>query len=98
MTPSGCRIVFYHYVRDVELTPYPGIRALSTAGFQAQLDWLQARFDVVSGSAFGRAVQTGQGFDRPAALLTFDDGFVDHYTNVFPALVSRGLGGIFFLA
>jgi peptidoglycan/xylan/chitin deacetylase (PgdA/CDA1 family) len=98
MTPSGCRIVFYHYVRDVELTPYPGIRALSTAGFQAQLDWLGARFDIVAGSAFERAVQAGQGFDRPTALLTFDDGFADHYTNVFPALVSRGVGGIFFLA
>jgi len=98
MTSFGCRIVFYHYVRDVELTPYRGIRALSTAGFGAQLDWLQARFDIVTGSAFEQAVLSGLGFDRPTALLTFDDGFVDHYTNVFPALVSRGLGGIFFLA
>jgi len=98
MTSFGCRIVFYHYVRDVELTPYRGIRALSTAGFGAQLDWIQARFDIVTGSAFEQAVLSGRGFDRPTALLTFDDGFVDHYTKVFPALVSRGLGGIFFLA
>ena len=38
------------------------------------------------------------GFERPTALLTFDDGFVDHYEHVFPALRSRGLGGIFFVA
>ena len=98
MTPRGCTIVFYHYVRDVERTPFPGIKALSVAGFEAQLDWLQARYDVIDGPTFERAVLAGAGFDRPTALLTFDDGFVDHYEHVFPLLRSRGLGGIFFLA
>ncbi len=37
-------------------------------------------------------------FDRPTALLTFDDGFVDHYEHVFPLLRARGLGGIFFIS
>ncbi len=98
MTPRGCTIVFYHYVRDVERTPFPGIKGLSVAGFEAQLDWLQARYDVIDGPTFERAVLAGVGFDRPTALLTFDDGFVDHYEHVFPLLHSRGLGGIFFLA
>ena len=83
---AGCTIVFYHYVRDVERTPFPGIKALSVAGFEAQLDWLQARFDVIDGPTFERAVLAGVGFDRPTALLTFDDGFVDHYEHVFPLL------------
>jgi peptidoglycan/xylan/chitin deacetylase (PgdA/CDA1 family) len=96
MTP--CTIVFYHYVRDVERTPYPGIKALSVAAFRAQLDWLQARFDVIDGPTFEAAVVAGRGFDRPTALLTFDDGFVDHYAHVFPILRERGLGGIFFVS
>ena len=98
MTSHGCTIVFYHYVRDVERTPFPGIKGLSVSGFAAQLDWLQARYDIVDGPAFERAVLAGVGFDRPTALLTFDDGFVDHYEHVFPLLHSRGLGGIFFLS
>ena len=97
MTP-GCTSVFYHYVRDVERTPFPDIKALSVAGFVAQLDWLQARFDIIDGATAERAVLSGQGFDRPTALLTFDDGFVDHYENVFPILRDRGIGGIFFVA
>jgi peptidoglycan/xylan/chitin deacetylase (PgdA/CDA1 family) len=32
-----------------------------------------------------------------AALLTFDDGFVDHYDTVLPRLRRRGLRGTFFL-
>lgn len=92
-----CTIVFYHYVRDVERTPFPGIKAMSIADFTAQLDWLQARFDVIDGPTFERAVLSRTGFTRPTALLTFDDGFVDHYEHVFPLLQARGLGGIFFL-
>jgi peptidoglycan/xylan/chitin deacetylase (PgdA/CDA1 family) len=98
MTKAGCTIVFYHYVRDVERTAFPGIKALSIAGFEAQVDWLQSRYDVLDGPAFERAVLTGEGFDRPTALLTFDDGFVDHYEHVCPVLRARGLGGIFFVS
>src|SRR5687768_172284 len=97
MTP-GCTSVFYHYVRDVDRTPFPDIKALSVAGFTAQIDWLQTRFDIIDGASFERAVLAGTGFDRPTALLTFDDGFVDHYEHVFPILRDRGLGGIFFVA
>ena len=98
MTPAGCTSVFYHYVRDVRRTAFPGIKALSVADFAAQLEWLEARFDVLDGATFERAVLTGVGFDRPTALLTFDDGFIDHYEHVFPLLRRRGLGGIFFVA
>ncbi len=98
MTSPGCTIVFYHYVRDVERTPFPGIKALSVPAFEAQLDWLQARYDVLDGPTFERAVLSGSGFDRPTALLTFDDGFVDHYEYAFPALRARGMGGIFFIS
>ena len=98
MTVHGCTIVFYHYVRDVERTPFPCIKALSVADFAAQVDWLQARFEIIDGATFERAVRARTGFDRPTALLTFDDGFVDHYEHCFPLLRSRGLSGIFFLA
>ena len=98
MTGAGCTVVFYHYVRDVERTPFPGIKALSVAGFAAQLDWLQARYEILDGPAFERTALTGAAFSGPTALLTFDDGFVDHFEHVFPLLRSRRLGGIFFLA
>lgn len=97
MKRSACTIVFYHYVRNVERTAFPGIKALSVMDFEAQLDWLQQRFDIINGAAFERAVTSGTGFDAPTALLTFDDGFIDHYEHVFPVLRSRGLGGIFFV-
>jgi peptidoglycan/xylan/chitin deacetylase (PgdA/CDA1 family) len=98
MSSHGCTTIFYHYVRDVERTSFPGIKALSVADFAAQVDWLQTRFEVIDGATFERAVVEQSAFDRPTALLTFDDGFVDHYDRCFPVLRSRGLGGIFFLS
>ncbi len=95
---APCTIVFYHYVRDVARTPFPGIKALGIEAFAAQLDWLQDHFDVVEGEAFDAAVRHGRPFARPSALLTFDDGFTDHYEHVFPLLRRRGLGGIFFVS
>jgi peptidoglycan/xylan/chitin deacetylase (PgdA/CDA1 family) len=95
---APCTIVFYHYVRDVERTPFQGIKALSVDGFRSQLDWLQSRYEVIDGASFEHAVLNGRAFNHPTALLTFDDGFVDHYQHVFPILRERGLGGIFFLS
>lgn len=90
-------VVFYHYVRGPVPSPYPGIQALSPQDFAAQLDWLQERFEIVDGPTFEAAVRERRAFSRPTALLTFDDGFVDHYEQVFPILRGRGLGGMFFI-
>ena len=98
MTAPSCTVVFYHYVRDVERTPFNGIKALSTADFAAQLDWLAERFRVVDGPAFERAALGGERPDEPTALLTFDDGFVDHYEHAFPEMRRRQMGGVFFVS
>ena len=98
MTAPACTIVFYHYVRDVERTAHPGIKALSTADFAAQLDWLEARARIIDGATFERAALGEMRLDEPTALLTFDDGFVDHYASAFAEMRRRGVGGMFFVA
>jgi peptidoglycan/xylan/chitin deacetylase (PgdA/CDA1 family) len=88
----------YHYVRDSAATPFPAIRALPPVLFGQQLDWLQREHDVIGVDALEEALERGTPLPPRAALLTFDDGFVDHYETVFPALRARGLTGVFFLA
>src|SRR5687768_7751911 len=97
MTPD-CLIAMYHYVRDTAATPYPRLNALSLEDFDTQLDGLTRARAVVDYSELERAVLSRQPLRQPAALLTFDDGFVDHYDAVLPRLQSRGLAGVFFLA
>jgi peptidoglycan/xylan/chitin deacetylase (PgdA/CDA1 family) len=86
-------VVMYHYVRDVERTPYPDLKALAVTDFDRQLHWLESSWHPVSYEAFRSATPPDA-----AALLTFDDGFVDHYETVFPRLRNRGWSGVFFVA
>lgn len=98
MSTSACTVVFYHYVRDVERTSYPGIKALSTGEFANQLDWLEKHFRIIDGPTFERAALGEIALDEPSALLTFDDGFVDHYSAAYAEMRRRGVGGMFFVA
>jgi len=95
---GSCLAVMYHYVRDTAATAFPAIRALPPDMFERQLDWLQAEYDLVSLEVFEAALDGGRALPPNPALLTFDDGFVDHYETVLPALAARGLSGVFFLA
>ena len=90
-------VVMYHYIRDSAATAFPEIRALAPELFSQQLDWLQSNYTVVSLSAIEAAVAGRGPLPADAALLTFDDGFVDHYKTAFPLLRERGLSGTFFL-
>ena len=98
MTSQTCLAVMYHYVRDAALTPFPEIRALPSAFFEQQLDWLEQHYRFVTHDQLVAAVKRQSTLPSNAALLTFDDGFVDHYSTVMPVFRRRGLAGVFFLS
>lgn len=98
MSASTCMVVMYHYVRDGAATPFPAIRALPPAMFEQQLDWLEREYRLVTLDDLEAALDGGSSLPTNAALLTFDDGFVDHYEWAFPILRKRGVSGVFFLA
>ena len=91
-------VVMYHYVRESAATRFPGIRALPPPLFERQLDWLQANYAVVGVPELEAAIDRRGRLPSDAALLTFDDGFVDHYETVLPILRDRGLEGVFFMS
>jgi peptidoglycan/xylan/chitin deacetylase (PgdA/CDA1 family) len=94
----SCLVVMYHYVRDTEATPFPAIRALPPALFEAQLDWLGRDRRVIALDELTDAIEGHAPWPSDSTLLTFDDGFGDHYHAVLPALARRGWRGVFFLA
>ncbi|MDA3874518.1 MAG: polysaccharide deacetylase family protein [Kiritimatiellae bacterium] len=90
------KIIMYHYVRRLETTPFPEIKALHTDAFAHQLDWLAARYPIVSGHALMDAVTGGPSLPENAVLLTFDDGYRDCLTDVAPLLRKHGVTACFF--
>lgn len=93
---SELTIVMYHYVRELEETRYPAIRGLRTSEFRHQLNYLRSNFNLVTMAEVVHAGRSGDSLPPNAALLSFDDGYLDHFTNVFPLLFDAKVEGSFF--
>lgn len=91
-----CLVVMYHYVRDLENSRYPGIKGLSLKKFKTQLDWLQKSRTIIGAEDLRLCLDEGRPLPEKACLLSFDDGYLEHYTEVFPELVRRGIGACFY--
>lgn len=96
MQPFNLTAVMYHYVRDVSKTNFPGIKAISIEKFERQLDYLQKNYYIISWLDLRDFLQDKRVLPAHACILTFDDGFKDHYINVFPRLRERNISGLFF--
>ncbi|HYC73600.1 polysaccharide deacetylase family protein [Brevundimonas sp.] len=89
-------IVMYHYVRDPALSRYPAVKARTLETFRGQLDHIAANYEVVTAAQVAAATRGEDDLPDNACWLTFDDGYLDHYQNVFPLLEARGWEGAFF--
>ncbi len=76
-------ILMYHYIRDLKNSRFPRTKGLATELFSEQLLYLRKHYHPITVGEFLHALQN-PGYALPPAslLLTFDDGFSDHYENV----------------
>jgi hypothetical protein len=68
-------------------------RRATPALFNQHLAWLKAHCRVVPFSLLG----VGEGPQRPAAALTFDDGYADNRRHAAPVPAKHRLPGTFFI-
>jgi peptidoglycan/xylan/chitin deacetylase (PgdA/CDA1 family) len=97
--PLELTVMMYHYVRDPgdEAEARSGILGMSVKDFEAQLDELSRQHMFVTWPDVRMALQEDRPLPSSACLLTFDDGMLDHYLNVFKILRARKLSGLFFV-
>jgi peptidoglycan/xylan/chitin deacetylase (PgdA/CDA1 family) len=97
--PLDLTVMMYHYVRDPgdEAEAGSGILGMATKVFETQLDELSREHTFVTWPDVQLALQEGKPLPSLACLLTFDDGVLDHYINVFRILRDRNLSGLFFV-
>lgn len=92
------KAITYHYVRNSK-KDMPYFRYLRTQNFIKQLEYFKQKYDFVSYNDFVSFIEGKSSFEKikNKILLTFDDGLIDHYENVFPELKKRDLFGIFYI-
>lgn len=88
------KAIMYHYVRP-DNPKHPYFRHLHLDNFIRQLDYFGNEFGFIDQCTFLECLES----NRPAdgVILTFDDGFKDHYRYVLPELRKRNLWGIFYI-
>lgn len=91
-------IVTHHYVRDLRNPKKTRMRdyCIGISEFKRRLDYLVKQYSIITPELFIKAVKYNAFLPENAMLLTFDDGYLDHYKNVFPALMERGIKACFF--
>jgi peptidoglycan/xylan/chitin deacetylase (PgdA/CDA1 family) len=89
-------IVTYHYVRSRRDPRFPDVKALNASTFREQLDYIERNYDPVGVPEVIAALGGDAQMPSRPILLTFDDGYLDHYTEVFPLLFERQIPGAFF--
>jgi peptidoglycan/xylan/chitin deacetylase (PgdA/CDA1 family) len=90
-------VVMYHYVRDLERSRFPAIKGLSIERFKRQLDHIQTHYTPITVEMLLETLRSAeQSLPPNPVLLTFDDGYGDHFANVFPMLDTLGIQGCFF--
>lgn len=95
-TSRGVTIVMYHYVRPILGSEHPGIKGREVTEFRRQVEGLRATHHVVDMGDVLDALTHGTPLPPRAALLTFDDGLIDHHRHVLPVLVEQGVRAAFY--
>jgi peptidoglycan/xylan/chitin deacetylase (PgdA/CDA1 family) len=85
----------YHYVRP-DSDKYPFFNNLNLETFAKQLDFFQEKYGFITKESYIEAVKNNKNIK--GAVLTFDDGFKDHYKYVLPELKKRNLWGLFYIS
>ena len=93
---NDCSIVMYHYVRPLKGSKFLKLKALELSVFERQLDYLSDHYNFVTPTQVIDSIDGINSLPKNAVLLTFDDGYKDHFNYVYPALKSRGIAGVFF--
>ncbi len=87
-------IITYHYVRPVKKSKYPNLKALELNKFQKQIKILKKNTTILKIEDLN---QVNLNKKRNFSLLTFDDGYLDHYKHVYPILKKHRIYASFFI-
>ncbi len=92
---SKVKAIMYHYVRE-EDNESPYFIYLHAKDFEKQIDYLKSKYKILNKNEFEYCLNTSTTI-KNGIVLTFDDGFSDHYNYVYPILKKRNLWGIFYI-
>lgn len=89
-------IVMYHYVREIKNSKYPKLKGLEFKKFKDQINFFIKDFNILSNEDFIHIIKKKKIPKKNSILLTFDDGYKDHYEYVYPYLKKKKISANFY--
>ena len=93
---SNIYIVTYHYVREIKKSKYSNLKGLEFNNFKKQINFFIKNFNVLTNDDFIKIIKTKKIPKKKSILLTFDDGYIDHWKFVYPYLKEKKITGNFY--
>jgi len=97
MSANFLAVIMYHYVRDIKRSKFPRIKGLEKSLFAEQLKYFSKNYNFVSVEDVIDSIYNHKKLPPRPLLLTFDDGYIDHYENVFELLLKMKIPGAFYI-
>ena len=95
-TNNNIHIVMYHYVRNIKKSKHTNLKGLEFSNFKKQIVYLKKNFNILSNNQFIEILNSRKIPKKKSILLTFDDGYRDHFEYVFPFLKKQDVSAIFY--
>jgi len=89
------KAIMYHYISPKKID-LPHLHYLHLNDFVKQLEYFGNEYGFISYEEFQQCILSNK--PTKGVVLTFDDGFSDHYRYVLPELLKQGLWGIFYVS
>tara|TARA_B100001057_G_C22657057_1_gene874382 strand:- start:37 stop:939 length:903 start_codon:yes stop_codon:yes gene_type:complete len=86
----------YHYVRNIKNSKFPNLKGLEFSDFKKQISFFKKNFNLLSNNEFIEILNSKKIPKKKSILLTFDDGYKDHFEYVFPFLKQQKVSAIFY--
>ena len=96
--PDGFPILEYHQVTNQPLDPDFEIYNVPPDDFAAQLDYLQSEgYTTITLQDFMRVVHGKATLPNKPIVLTFDDGYEDNFSEMFPILKAHDMKAVLYV-
>lgn len=89
-------ILMYHYINDEE--PHRSKLGVSPATFEKQMRFLRRHnYNVITLEELANLIAGKNKIPRKTVAITFDDGYLDNYTNAYPVLKKYNIPATIFV-
>ncbi|WP_221074901.1 polysaccharide deacetylase family protein [Agarivorans aestuarii] len=95
---NGLYVFNYHRIGNPAVTEFdPNVFSCSVENFEEHLKFYKSNFCMLDEKGLLELFSSESGFDKPYAMITFDDGYVDCFEHAYPLLLKHNMSAVFFI-